>query len=457
VSHAGREALLPVPRSLPQTQWHPPATKCSGQGIAAGQVYEAALFGPDRNKEFFYVFDYCGNFEFFNENPEGVEGNLPESLGTKLFRHRLDLLQAIRAVHNHEVTAVVREGDSGLREIENGLVDMLYGEVASMNLENFIVRTQRREVKRFQNRDAWKELTDGDYADLLTKVAGLPNQLEPEHPTARFFDLLMLKIQLGTLRPDPATPNLIVKVREIVTELAQLERIPAVKNEIVLIQEIQGAEYWKDITLPMLEQIRRRIRDLVKFIPPKSRKIVVTDFEDELGASVEIDVPNLSAAIDRAQYKKKFLEFLKTHEDHLALKKLKYNEPLTSLDLAELDRLLFESGEVGSREDFENCYGEQEHLSRFIRQLVGLDREAAQRVFDSYLDTTSFSSNQIRFIKQIIDYLTQNGVMDPNMLFEHPFTNLSPTGPTGLFRDEDAAKIVRIIRTINTNAEAASA
>ena len=28
------------------------------------------LFGPGQNKEFFYVFDFCQNFEFFNQNPQ---------------------------------------------------------------------------------------------------------------------------------------------------------------------------------------------------------------------------------------------------------------------------------------------------------------------------------------------------------------------------------------------------
>jgi len=53
------------------------------------------------------VFDYCSNFEFFNEHPEGVEGSLPESLGAKLFRHRLDLFQAIRAQRESEATPKV--------------------------------------------------------------------------------------------------------------------------------------------------------------------------------------------------------------------------------------------------------------------------------------------------------------------------------------------------------------
>ena len=113
---------------------------------------------------------------------------------------------------------------------------------------------------------------------------------------------------------------------------------------------------------------------------------------------------------------------------------------------------MFESGEVGSKEEFESCYGSQESLGLFMRKLVGLDREAAKRAFDSYLDTTTFDSKQIQFVNQVIDYLTQNGVMDPKMLFEHPFTNLSPDGPTSLFKDDDATKIVGIIRAINTNA-----
>ena len=41
------------------------------------------------------------------------------------------------------------------------------------------------------------------------------------------------------------------------------------------------------------------------------------------------------------------------------------------------------------------------------------------------------------------------------MLFEHPFTNISAEGPSGLFKEEDAAKIVKIIRSINVNAAAA--
>ena len=419
------------------------------QMIGRGTRLRPELFGPGKDKEFFFVFDYCGNFEFFNENPEGVDGSFQESIGTKVFRCRLDLLNGI-------MTAVDGDVDHGssadLAKTKDGIIGQLNGEIASMNVDNFIVRPKRKVVEEFQNRERWKTLTAQDVATLHSEVATLPNGQQPEDPTAKFFDLLMLKLQLATLQSDPTAHSMIVRVREIATQLVELERIPMVRKEIELIQELQSDEFWQDVTLPMLERVRIRIRDLVKFIPKGDRKIVVTDFEDQLSTSVEVSLPNLSAAIDRSQYKRKFLQFLNDHQDHLALKKVKYNEPLTTTDLKELERVLFESGEIGDREVFMKCYGNQEDLGVFIRKLVGLDREAAKRAFDRYLDSTAFNSRQIQFINQIIDYLTQNGVMDPRMLFEHPFTNINSEGPSGLFTEEDATKIVKIIRSINVNA-----
>jgi type I restriction enzyme R subunit len=32
------------------------------------------LFGPGQDKQFFYVFDYCQNLEFFSQNPEITQG-----------------------------------------------------------------------------------------------------------------------------------------------------------------------------------------------------------------------------------------------------------------------------------------------------------------------------------------------------------------------------------------------
>jgi type I restriction enzyme R subunit len=218
---------------------------------------------------------------------------------------------------------------------------------------------------------------------------------------------------------------------------------------------LQQDEYWADITLPMLEDVRRRLRDLVKFIEKKQRKILTSDFEDEIGDLREVGLSGITAAADREQYRRKVTHFLRAHANHITIHKLKRNLTITPSDIAEIERIFFASGELGTREDFERAYGKQEHLGLFIRKLVGLDREAAKEAFGEYLMQKTLSANQIRFIDQIIDYLTQNGVMDAKLLYETPFTDYSPAGLDGVFNDDDADRIVGILQNIRANAAAA--
>jgi type I restriction enzyme R subunit len=154
------------------------------------------------------------------------------------------------------------------------------------------------------------------------------------------------------------------------------------------------------------------------------------------------------------QYKKKVLSFLREHESHIALQKLKRNIPITASDIGELERILFQTDGVGTREDFEKAYGKQEHLGLFIRKLIGLDRQAAKRAFRDYLDRKTLTANQIRFIDLIVEYLTRNGVMEAAMLYESPFTDYSAAGLDGVFPDRDANGIVAILSSIRESAVA---
>jgi len=39
------------------------------------------LFGPGKHKQYFQIFDYCGNLEFFGQSPATVDGAAGEPLG----------------------------------------------------------------------------------------------------------------------------------------------------------------------------------------------------------------------------------------------------------------------------------------------------------------------------------------------------------------------------------------
>ncbi len=137
-----------------------------------------------------------------------------------------------------------------------------------------------------------------------------------------------------------------------------------------------------------------------------------------------------------------------------AIAKVKRNAPLTDSDLESLETMLFNAEEIGSRDQFEQVFGKDLSLKLFIRKLIGLDRNAAKQSFARYLEGGNFSANQIRFVETIIDYLTQNGVMDPGQLYEPPFTDSHPDSLDGVFQDNDADRIVEIVRSFNETVEA---
>ena len=424
------------------------------QMIGRGTRLCPELFGPGQDKTEFLIFDFCGNFEYFNEHPGGARSAVGEPLTRKLFKHRLELLVQLPVRAGDDVREL-SPGEDELATLRQDLADELHGEVAAMNPDNFIVRPQREHVCRFAERGAWDALDDAAVIDLREQVAGLPSERDNDDITARLFDLTCLQMQLSVVGGTAEIERLRQKVMKLASDLESKDAIPAVKAQLPLIQEIQSEEYWQDITLPMLESLRRKLRALIQFVDKTSMKPVYTVLTDEKGEASEVGLKDFSTGINIAQYKRKVEGFIRANENHVAIAKLKHNKPLTPQDLGELERFVFESGEAESRERFTQVYGDEQPLAVFIRSLVGLDRNAAKEALGQFLDTNRYSSAQIRFVEMIIERLTQHGVMDPGLLYEPPFTSVHYEGLDGVFPGAGADALVDAIRVINRNAQAA--
>ena len=107
--------------------------------------------------------------------------------------------------------------------------------------------------------------------------------------------------------------------------------------------------------------------------------------------------------------------------DNAAIAKLKGNVPLTAEDVQALEKALW--SEVGTKQDYVAEYG-QKPLGEFVREIVGLDMNAAKEAFAQYLNDASLDSRQIYFVNQIVEYIVHNGMMkDLSVLQEAPFTD----------------------------------
>ncbi len=227
-----------------------------------------------------------------------------------------------------------------------------------------------------------------------------------------------------------------------------------VRDQMTLIQDVQTDEWWQDVTIPMLEVLRRRLCELVKLIEKRQRKPIYTDFEDELGGETAVDLLGFDEGADFARFRAKARAFLRTHLDHVAIHKLRMNKALTQADLAEPERMLAESG-VGGANAIERAKAESEGLGLFVRSLIGMHREAAKGALGGFLADRQLGANQIEFVNLIVNHLTEHGAMDAALLYESPFTDLTPSGPDGLFSSAQLDELIVALARIRRNAMAA--
>ncbi len=418
------------------------------------------LFGPGRDKAFFYLFDYCRNLEYFSQNPDTVDGAAGESLGKRLFNARLELVGELDKRAAATGLGVVREGGTVYgepvtdAEVRHGVTGLLHRETAAMNLDNFVVRRRRRVVERYAQPEAWLVLTPEALSELSMEVAGLPSELDPEREEAKRFDLLLLRLQLARLGHEPAFERLRDQVKAIAGLLEEKSAIPMVRDQMPLILDVQTDEWWQDVTVPMLEGVRRRLRDLVALIEKQRRPILYTDFEDEIGDETPVVLPGVSGGTDDAKFRAKAQAFLRAHQESPAVQKLRMNRPLTSRDVEELERILVESG-VGAADDVRRVAAESRGLGLFVRSIVGLDREAAKSALAGFLHGKVLNANQIEFVNLVVNHLVEHGVMETAMLYESPFTDITPHGPDGLFSPSQLDELLGALAAVRLTAVAA--
>ncbi len=421
------------------------------QMVGRGTRLRPDLYGPGDDKKDFVILDVCQNIEYFNQQLPPDRSTRTASLTERLVTARVELVRTIdqssgAGAHDDPELA-------GLREL---LIARLQGRVAGMSLHNVLVRPQRRQVEKFAAGEAWLSLGENDY-EVAATLGSLPSAADADDTdeAAKRFDLLALRAQLAVLTGDaPALTAVGNAVRGIADALTHQKTIPAIASQLEFIDRVASVDWWVDLTVPMLEQMRVRLRDLVRLLDPRERPLVYTDFEDTLGPVSDIDVVPGSPGVDRERFRAKALAFLRTRADDAVLFKVRHGKQLTALDLESLESIMRESGEFTPSE-LEFASSESEGLGLFVRSLLGLDRSAAQDALADFIAGQTFTANQLAFLDLLVSQLTMRGVVEPGLLFEDPFTGLAPTGPQALFTEAQVADLIVVLKRVRSTAEVA--
>lgn len=392
------------------------------------------LDGEDKQK--FYIFDFCGNFDFFRMNKGKAAANTIPLQGA-IFNLQFEI--------SYKLQDMEYQTDR-LTAYRKALVDQMSGKVRELPRDSFAVRQHLKYVELYSEPSGYHALTYEDTLLVREEVAPLI-QPDGDEVNAVRFDALMYGIELAYLvgkKYSKARTDLNRKVAGI----AGMSNIPEIQAQSDLINKILHTDYVETAGINEFEEIREKLRDLMKYVSSEKVKYT-TNFADEL-LSMEWKESELEND-ELKNYKAKAEHYIRQHQDNPAIAKLKTNQPLTQADIEALEETLWH--EVGTKQDYEQEFGAKP-LGEFVREIVGLDMNTAKEAFSEYLTGTNLDSRQIYFVNQIVEYIVRNGMMkDFSVLQEPPFTDRGSV--VEIFTDMSVwLGIKRVIDTINANAAA---
>lgn len=420
------------------------------QMIGRGTRLCPDLFGPGEDKKEFRIFDFCGNYAFFDVTPEGRRFVEQRSLSHRIYEATIRLSEALRdPAYQDEIHQRLR---SELLDRAHAWTEALWE-----RRNTVLVRAVKRYVDRYRERAAWDALTDVAVSELFLHVAPLVD-VEDADEMAKRFDLLILHLQGAVAEAGPDQNRLFLRLGGVANNLLRIGNIPAVAEHLTSIRAITNAVVDQNLRttaldLPALGRIREQLRSLVRLIPTTERPIVFTDLRDSIVAE-GADRRDIPGSYEMRGYRIKVERFIRENAHHLTIHRLHTNQPITAAELEELERLLFDGDERGTKEKLMEELEDDRPLGFFIRSILGLDEHAAKEAFGEFLTRTDLRADQIRFIDQLISYLSINGIIDKAMLSGPPFTDLNDQGIFGLFDDAEQDRLLSIMDGVNGNAVA---
>ena len=276
------------------------------QMVGRGTRLCKEIFADGSDKQEFYIFDWCENFEFFKENRQGRTPAESVSITERIFCLKTDL--AVELQHH-------KYDYSFARELKEQLKDTLSKQVAELNELHASVRKVWATVQKYKKQEAWAYLSPVDALELKQVIAPLIVS-EKDDNGSKMFDALMLNIELSKLVPDINSTRSKNKVTRIAQLLMMKDGIPAVKAHLDTIELASNPNFWKGASLENLEFIRKTLRELVYIILGSKHQKFFINISDTMEEK-EGEKPELFT-----DYRTRILDYLREHRDHAVIQKI---------------------------------------------------------------------------------------------------------------------------------------
>lgn len=405
-------------------------TQMKGRGVRLCKN----LYG-NMDKDCFYMFDWCGNLDYFSQQVSDAMEKRQKSVTERIFNYRTEI--ALELQHP------MYQQDEKAKAIHDKMKTWLRNKVMTLTESRIAVREHLASVVRFRAEESWTNLITADVFELKTEVAPLLLGSDKE-TNALQFDLLSLQYMLGfILKHKVDAERIKKKILNLVEMLRMKITIPQIKEKEETIKIVSSEHFWKGISVDRIEWMREELRDLIKFLVSKTdNKKFYTNLIDNVKGGEEIDNIN-----DARTYKKRVFDYLVEHIGSPVFKKIQCMQKLTADEWKELEKIFWT--QLGTRQQYDVVTSKNDfngNIPAFVRTIIGVDREEAMNIYRKFINGREMTTMQEECLKEIVQYVCANG----DIVTEKIPTTMQLNGINwGEVFDSDFAHVKEFIDTLH--------
>ena len=381
------------------------------------------LYDEVFKKEKFVIFDFWGNFEYFNEKPEGFEPTEQISLNRKIFNENIQLLKTLQ---NEEFEYIKEE----VKEV-----------IEALPKEDYFIKSKKSVLSNI-NEDFYNNLKSNLLS--LGNISELIDRIEVKEPQELQFVIKVKKLQNAKFKNDN---KLIEKyINSILTDIEKVrvnKSLTIIKDNLELFDKCSDGKYWFEIDFNTTNEITNKIAPLMKYKSKNNPDIVHFDLEDAISTITDIEINHPSVNIK--EYEENILKTIQSLINKSAtLQKLFIGAPLEDEDLENLKNDMLSLGL--SEEQLCKVFDcKSNDMVQILKNIINKKEYKLPFLLDKFIETHTLNSNQIEFIKAIKHYVIEKHNITRKDLMENPFTKYHKMGILGMFKGSLMNELVEII------------
>ena len=361
------------------------------------------------DKQGFFVFDYCNNFQFFDEHPEGADPSVCLNLNQKIYSVQLDILVALQALEFQE--------DAKYKKYYDDLKEYLVKKIAELDTERIDVHSKLYYVDKYKEISAFDHLSEGNLYEIRANLLRLIEPDSVDDTTSKSLDYRVDIIQLSLVNEHINSLPQQKQLARIAIELLKKVSIQEIFDKKEILKEISKDSYYDNLDFFKLEKVKKDVGPLMKYLKGEPFFPLVSNFNDKIETKDREVQYNFD---DFKTYREKIIDYLHKHFGEIeSVNKIINLDILNSEDLSELQDVLNSLKKPEDDELFENT----EDLIIFIRRIIGLDKKSIDQKCSSFMNKNDFNREQRQLINLIIDFAIRNGnITNDDIVNSEPFS-----------------------------------